>query len=171
MLRTVERRAATDSNNSPARTAGVPGSRKLSQRKKSEKRPQDGFGQTVNKSLKIKPLQFSGATASTRGASGHSAFSSAKMAKRALAQSLARELGPKGVHVAHVLVDGMVDNVNTRQFFTAKHPEIAAKFEEKEKEDGLIKPDQVAEVFLHLHQQHRTTWTQELDLRPWVEKW
>ena len=96
---------------------------------------------------------------------------------------MARELGPKGVHVAHVLVDGMVDNVNTRfllfffegwiemhymmsykcsvpktfiqyllesfsqtlirRFFTAKHPEIAAKFEEKEKEDGLIKPDQV----------------------------
>jgi len=55
-----------------------------------------------------------GATASTRGASGHSAFSSAKMAKRALAQSLARELGPLGVHVAHVIVDGAVDNINTR---------------------------------------------------------
>jgi len=116
-------------------------------------------------------LIITGATASTRGASGHSAFSSAKMAKRALAQSLARELGPRGVHVAHVLVDGMVDNVNTRQFFAAKHPEIAAKFDEKEKEEGLVRPDQVAEVFLHLHQQHRSTWTQELDLRPWVEKW
>ena len=82
----VERRAGTDSNNSPARTAGSQGHANYHTGKNQKKRLRNGFGQTVNKSLEIKQLQFSGATASTRGASGHSAFSSAKMAKRALAQ-------------------------------------------------------------------------------------
>ena len=77
------------------------------------------------------------------------------MGKRALAQSLARELGPHGVHVSHVVVDGAVDNPNTRQFFAGKHPEMAEMFEEKSKVDGLIQPASVAELYLQLHNQVR----------------
>ena len=75
------------------------------------------------------------------------------MGKRALAQSLARELGPRGVHVSHVVVDGAVDNPNTRNFFSAKHPEMAEMFDEKCKVDGLIRPDSVAELYLQIHNQ------------------
>eukprot|EP00090_Calanus_glacialis_P045484 TRINITY_DN8471_c0_g1_i2.p1 TRINITY_DN8471_c0_g1~~TRINITY_DN8471_c0_g1_i2.p1 ORF type:complete len:250 (-),score=59.66 TRINITY_DN8471_c0_g1_i2:85-834(-) len=114
---------------------------------------------------------YTGATASLRGSAGHSAFSSAKMAKRALAQSLAREFGPLGVHVAHVVVDGAVDNPNTKKFFGEKDPKLAKMFEEKGEVGGLVDPNDVAETYWHLHNQGRTAWTHEVDLRPWVEKW
>eukprot|EP00092_Neocalanus_flemingeri_P006821 GFUD01007365.1.p1 GENE.GFUD01007365.1~~GFUD01007365.1.p1 ORF type:complete len:253 (+),score=77.53 GFUD01007365.1:51-809(+) len=114
---------------------------------------------------------FTGATASLRGSAGHSAFSSAKMAKRALAQSLAREFGPLGVHVAHVVVDGAVDNPNTRKFFGEKDIKLAQMFEDKSEVGGLVDPVDVAETYWHIHNQGRTAWTHEVDIRPWVEKW
>jgi len=114
---------------------------------------------------------ITGATASTRGASGHLAFSSAMMAKRAIAQSTARELGPKGVHVAHVVVDGVVDNPNTRKFFTDKDQNFAKIFQDKADNDALIQPEAVAELYWQLHHQDRCVWTHEVDIRPWMEKW
>lgn len=114
---------------------------------------------------------ITGATASTRGGAGFSAFSAAKMGKRALAQSMARELGPKGVHVAHVIIDGVVNTEPTRQFFSAKSPEFGERFDKMAKSKGLLEPDDVAEAYWWIHNQPRSTWTHELDLRPWVEKW
>ena len=75
------------------------------------------------------------------------------MAKRALAQSLAREVGPRGVHVSHVVVDGVVDNPNTRKFFSERSPEFSKMFEEKFQVDGLIQPASVAELYLQIHNQ------------------
>ena len=98
-------------------------------------------------------LIFTGATASVRGSAGHCAFSGAMMAKRALAQSLARELGPRGVHVSHVIVDGAVDNPNTRRFFSEKNPDFLREFDKKLKVDGLIQPASVAELYLQIHNQ------------------
>ena len=107
------------------------------------------------------------------------------MAKRALSQSLARELGPRGVHVSHVVVDGAVDNPNTRRFFSEKNPDFLREFDKKLKVDGLIQPASVAELYLQIHNQvrvqlikqifilktqDRTVWTHEVDIRPWVEK-
>mmetsp|Transcript_47401 Transcript_47401/g.107438 ORF Transcript_47401/g.107438 Transcript_47401/m.107438 type:complete len:163 (+) Transcript_47401:611-1099(+) len=109
-------------------------------------------------------LLFTGATASVRGASGFSAFSGAMHAKRALAQSLARELGPLGVHVAHVVVDGAIDTPWIRSNF----PDRAAAAHEV---GGLLRPESMAENYLHLHKQPRDAWTHELDLRPHCEKW
>lgn len=107
---------------------------------------------------------FTGATASVRGRDGFAAFAGAKHALRALAQSMARELGPQGVHVAHVIVDGAIDTPWIRQTF----PEMAAA---KAPVEGLLNPDEIAENYYHLHQQPRSAWTHELDLRPWVETW
>jgi len=107
---------------------------------------------------------FTGATASVRGGEGFAAFAGAKHAKRALAQSMARELGPKGIHVAHVIIDGAIDTPWVRKLF----PEYV---KEKQKIDGLMNPDDIAKNYLMLHKQPRSAWTQELDLRPWVEKW
>ena len=107
------------------------------------------------------------------------------MAKRALSQSLARELGPRGVHVSHVIVDGAVDNPNTRKFFSEKNPDFLREFDQKLKVDGLIQPASVAELYLQIHNQvqlnrififvilntqDRSVWTHEVDIRPWVEK-
>ena len=75
------------------------------------------------------------------------------MAKRALSQSLARELGPRGVHVSHVVVDGAVDNPNTRRFFSEKNPDFLREFDKKLKVDGLIQPASVAELYLQIHNQ------------------
>jgi len=116
-------------------------------------------------------LIFTGATASWRGSAGMGAFSSAKMAKRALTQSMAREFGPQGVHVAHVIVDGAVDNPNTIKFFEEKDPKIAEMFKQKREIDGLLDPNDVAESYWHLFNQKKSAWTHELDLRPWIEKW
>lgn len=105
---------------------------------------------------------FTGATASLRGGAGFSAFAAAKMALRAFAQSLAREFGPQGIHVAHVVIDGVIDSARLRQ----AQPERAAAGL-----DGLLSAEHVAGNFLMLHQQPRDAWAFELDLRPWSERW
>ncbi|RKG37718.1 SDR family oxidoreductase [Acinetobacter rongchengensis] len=106
---------------------------------------------------------FTGATAGMRGAAYFSAFAGAKHALRALAQSMARELGPQNIHVAHVVVDGAIDT----DFIKTSFPEIYAKKEQ----DGILNPEHIAENYWHLSQQPRDAWTHELDLRPWIEKW
>ena len=108
-------------------------------------------------------ILFTGATASLRGGAGFSAFAGAKHALRALAQSMARELGPQGIHVGHVVVDGPIDMPWIRENF----PQLA----ESRPADGLLSPDDMAESYWMLHQQPRSAWTHELDLRPWVEPW
>ena len=105
---------------------------------------------------------FTGATASMRGSSGFSAFSSAKFALRAVAQSMARELGPNGIHVAHFVIDGAIDT----QFIKELFPDIYAL---KEK-DGILQPEAIADAYWFAHTQHRSAWTHELDLRPYMEK-
>ena len=105
---------------------------------------------------------FTGATASLRGGAGFSAFAGAKFALRALAQSMARELGPKGIHVAHSIIDGAIDT----QWIAENFPERYALKEE----DGILNPDHIADAYWHLHSQPRDAWTHELDLRPWMEK-
>ena len=107
-------------------------------------------------------ILFTGATAGTRGASGFAAFAGAKHALRALAQSMARELGPMGVHVAHVVVDGAIDT----EFIRTQFPERYALKEQ----DGILNPDHIAENYWQLHRQPRDAWTFELDLRPYMEK-
>lgn len=104
---------------------------------------------------------FTGATASLRGGSGFSAFAGAKFALRALAQSMARELGPKGIHVAHPIIDGAIDTAFIRDTFPERY-----KLKEK---DGILNPDHIAEMYWQLHMQPRDAWTHELDLRPWME--
>ena len=104
---------------------------------------------------------FTGATASVRGASGFSAFAGAKFALRALAQSMARELGPKGIHVAHAIIDGAIDTAFIRDNFPDRY---ALK-----DEDGILDPDAIADSYWTIHTQPRSAWTHELDLRPWME--
>lgn len=108
-------------------------------------------------------ILFTGATASLRGGSGFAAFASAKHALRALAQSMARELGPEGIHVAHVVIDGMIDTLATAQNFPERY---ALK-----DQGAILDPEAIAENYWHLHQQPRSAWTFELDLRPWMERW
>jgi NAD(P)-dependent dehydrogenase (short-subunit alcohol dehydrogenase family) len=108
-------------------------------------------------------ILFTGATASLRGSPGFSAFAGAKHALRALAQSLARELGPQGIHVAHIVIDGAIDTA----FIAENFPERYAL----KANDGILNVDAIAENYWQLHQQHRSAWTHELDLRPWTEKW
>jgi NAD(P)-dependent dehydrogenase (short-subunit alcohol dehydrogenase family) len=107
-------------------------------------------------------ILFTGATSSLRGSAGFAAFAGAKHALRALAQSMARELGPQGIHVAHVVIDGAIDTAFIRDNF----PERYALKEQ----DGILDPDAIAENYWQLHRQHRSAWTHELDLRPWLEK-
>ncbi|MEI7293635.1 SDR family oxidoreductase [Paraburkholderia tropica] len=106
---------------------------------------------------------FTGATASVRGRAGFSAFAGAKHALRALAQSMARELGPEGVHVAQIIVDGAIDTEFIRENFPERY-----KLKER---DGILNPDHIADAYWMLHQQPRDAWTHELDLRPWLEEW
>lgn len=108
-------------------------------------------------------LIFTGATAGLRGAAYFSAFAGAKHALRALAQSMARELGPQNIHVAHVVVDGAIDT----DFIKNSFPDLY----EKKDQDGILNPEHIAENYWHLAQQPRDAWTHELDLRPWMEKW
>jgi NAD(P)-dependent dehydrogenase (short-subunit alcohol dehydrogenase family) len=105
---------------------------------------------------------FTGATASLRGSAGFAAFSGAKMALRALAQSMARELGHRSIHVAHSIIDGAIDTAFIRDTF----PERYALKEQ----DGILNPDHIADAYWMLHQQPRDAWTHELDLRPYMEK-
>jgi NAD(P)-dependent dehydrogenase (short-subunit alcohol dehydrogenase family) len=105
---------------------------------------------------------FTGATASLRGGDSFSAFSGAKAALRMLAQSMARELGPQGIHIAHVVIDGGIDT----EFVRGLRPD----FEEAKAHDLVLSPDAIAAQYVMLHKQHRSAWTHELDLRPWGEK-
>ncbi|WP_295528930.1 SDR family oxidoreductase [uncultured Pseudacidovorax sp.] len=106
-------------------------------------------------------ILFTGATASLRGGANFAAFSGAKMALRALAQSMARELGPQGIHVAHTIIDGAIDT----EFIRSNFPERYAR----KAEDGILNPDHIAAAYVMLHRQPRDAWTHELDLRPWIE--
>jgi NAD(P)-dependent dehydrogenase (short-subunit alcohol dehydrogenase family) len=108
-------------------------------------------------------ILFTGATAGLRGASGFAAFAGAKHGIRALAQSMARELGPMNIHVAHVVVDGAIDTDFIRDSFPDKY---ATK-----DQDGILNPEHIAENYWYLHSQPRDAWTFELDLRPWNERW
>lgn len=108
-------------------------------------------------------ILFTGATASVRGRPGMAGFAGAKHALRALAQSMARELGPQGIHVAHAIVDGPIDMPWIRENF----PDLV----KSRPADGLLAPDDIAESYWTLHAQPRSAWTHELDLRPWVEPW
>jgi NAD(P)-dependent dehydrogenase (short-subunit alcohol dehydrogenase family) len=106
---------------------------------------------------------FTGATAGLRGSANFAAFAGAKHALRALAQSMARELGPQGIHVAHVVVDGAIDT----EFIRTTFPERYALKDN----DGILNPAHIAENYWHLHAQPRDAWTFELDLRPYMERW
>ncbi|NMM04264.1 SDR family oxidoreductase [Paraburkholderia sp. RP-4-7] len=106
---------------------------------------------------------FTGATAALRGSANFAAFAGAKHALRALAQSMARELGPKNIHVAHVVVDGAIDT----EFIRTNFPE---KYAQKEV-DGIVDPKHIADNYWQLHRQTRDAWTFELDLRPYNERW
>ena len=108
-------------------------------------------------------LLFTGATASLRGAAGFAAFAGGKAALRALAQSMARELGPKGLHVAHVVIDGLIDTAFSREHFAQRVADAGP--------DGVLNPDHIAQAYWWLHSQPRDAWTFELDLRPSVERW
>jgi NAD(P)-dependent dehydrogenase (short-subunit alcohol dehydrogenase family) len=104
---------------------------------------------------------FTGATASMRGGSGFAAFAGAKFALRALAQSMARELGPQGIHVAHTIIDGAIDTAWIRENFPERYGRKA--------QAGIIDPEHIAETYWQLHVQPPDAWTHELDLRPWLE--
>ena len=108
-------------------------------------------------------ILFTGATASLRGAAHFSAFASAKHSLRALAQSMARELGPKGVHVAHVIIDGAIDGAFARENISGIDERVA--------NDEILNPEEIARNYVWLWKQGRSAWTHELDLRPWTEEW
>ncbi|MFI5246079.1 MAG: SDR family NAD(P)-dependent oxidoreductase, partial [Gemmatimonadales bacterium] len=103
-------------------------------------------------------LLFTGATAALRGSAKFSCLAVGKFGLRALAQSLARELGPQGIHVAHVIIDGQIDTPRIRQMMPGRDAST------------LLSPDAIAETYWQLHAQDPTAWTQELDVRPAVEK-
>jgi NAD(P)-dependent dehydrogenase (short-subunit alcohol dehydrogenase family) len=107
-------------------------------------------------------ILFTGATASVRGSAQFAAFAAAKGGLRQVAQSMARELGPKNIHVAHVVVDGMIDNRRTRERMAERVKELPV--------EGMLATDAIAELFWQLHAQPRSAWTFEADLRPWAEK-
>jgi NAD(P)-dependent dehydrogenase (short-subunit alcohol dehydrogenase family) len=106
-------------------------------------------------------ILFTGATASVRGRSGLAAFAAAKHGLRALAQSMSRELGPEGIHVAHVVVDAAVDGANAR--------DSGRDIDELLTNSTIIRPDELARQYVALHHQPRSVWTHELDVRPWAE--
>ncbi|KPK07528.1 MAG: glucose 1-dehydrogenase, partial [Betaproteobacteria bacterium SG8_39] len=108
-------------------------------------------------------MLFTGATASLRGSANFGAFAGAKHALRALAQSLARELGPQNIHVAHAVIDGAIDTAFIRENFPERY---ALK-----DQDGILNPEHIADAYWQLHCQPRDAWTFELDLRPWMERW
>ena len=111
---------------------------------------------------------FTGATASMRGGTGYVAFGAAKAGLRSLAQSMARELGPQGLHVAHLVIDAGVDTAWVRERIAqAKGADVVAALPP----DTLMDPASIAETYLMLHRQPRDAWTHELDLRPYGENW
>lgn len=106
-------------------------------------------------------ILFTGASASLRGRDGFAHFAAAKAGLRMVAQSMAREFGPLGLHVAHAVIDGGIDGEKQR----SRNPNVA----EERGPDGLLDIDAIAETYWQIHQQPRSAWTQELDLRPWRE--
>lgn len=106
---------------------------------------------------------FTGATASLRGSSGFAGFAGGKFALRSLAQAMARELGPRGIHVAHSIIDGAIDT----DFIARNFPDRYALKDT----GGILEPEAIAAEYVRLWQQPRTAWTHELDLRPWLERW
>jgi NAD(P)-dependent dehydrogenase (short-subunit alcohol dehydrogenase family) len=106
-------------------------------------------------------ILFTGASASLRGRAGFAAFAAAKAGLRAVAQSMARELGPQGIHVAHIVIDGGINGERLRSRRPERVREAGA--------DGLLELDAIADAFLHILGQHRSAWTHELDLRPFKE--
>jgi len=111
-------------------------------------------------------ILFTGATASMRGGIGYAAFASAKFGLRAVAQSMARELGPKNIHVAHLVIDSGVDTAFVRERIKAggRNPDELPK-------DTLMEPGSIADAYWYVHSQSRDGWTHELDIRPYAEKW
>jgi NAD(P)-dependent dehydrogenase (short-subunit alcohol dehydrogenase family) len=105
---------------------------------------------------------FTGASASLRGRPGFAQFAAAKAGLRAIAQSMAREFGPQGIHVAHVVIDGGING----ERLLSRNPQLATE----RGEDGLLGIDAIAEAYWQIHRQHRSAWTQELDLRPYKER-
>ncbi|MFG1243443.1 SDR family NAD(P)-dependent oxidoreductase [Xanthobacter sp. V7C-4] len=101
---------------------------------------------------------FSGATAALRGGAGFANLAVPKFGLRALAQSMARELGPRGVHVGFVIIDGQIECERYRHLINERG------------EDSLLAPEAIAELYLQLHRQHRSAWSHEVDARPWSEK-
>ncbi|WP_312587382.1 SDR family oxidoreductase [Comamonas terrigena] len=108
-------------------------------------------------------ILFTGATASLRGRDGFAAFAGAKHGLRALAQSMARELWPQGIHVAHPIIDGAIDT----DFIRSNFPERYAL----KKQDGIVSPEAIADAYWAIHQQPHNAWTHETELRPWLESW
>lgn len=108
-------------------------------------------------------LLFTGASASVRGRPNFAHFASAKAGLRNLAQALAREYGPRGVHVGHVVVDGVIDGDMVRSRFGEYLDDLG--------EDGSLNPDHMAEAYWQMHVQPRDAWTHEIDLRPFKENW
>ena len=106
-------------------------------------------------------LLFTGASASLRGRPQFTAFAAAKAGLRMVSQSMAREFGPLGLHVAHLIIDGLIDGERAR--------EVAAEQTAAKGPDGLLSPEAIAEVYWQVHSQPRSAWTQELDLRPFTE--
>ena len=118
-------------------------------------------GQAAAKRMAAKgagTILFTGATASLRGSAGFANLAVPKFGLRAVAQSMARELGPRGIHVAHIIIDGQILSDRNRALEDERGP------------DSLLRPEAIAETYWQLHQQPRSAWTHELDLRPWSEK-
>lgn len=111
---------------------------------------------------------FTGATASLRGGSGYGAFAAGKFGLRGLAQSMARELGPKNIHVAHLIIDAGVDTAWVRERIREVHGDEVA---DNIPEGRLLNPASIGETYLMLHNQTRDAWTHELDVRPFAEEW
>ncbi len=109
-------------------------------------------------------ILFTGATASVRGREGYSAFAAAKHGLRAVAQSMARELGPEGIHVAHIVIDGAVDGVFIRENRGGDVDALLARSE-------ILRPEDIAASYVALTKQPKSAWTHELDVRPWSERW
>lgn len=107
-------------------------------------------------------ILFTGASASLRGSALYAAFGAAKAGLRAVSQSMAREFGPKGIHVAHIIIDGGISGARLK----SRYPQA----EKDRGPDGLLSIDAIAECYWQLHLQHRSAWTLEQDLRPWTEK-
>src|SRR5579864_3107512 len=113
-------------------------------------------------------ILFTGATASLRGGKGYAAFASAKFGLRAVAQSMARDLGPQNIHVAHLIIDAGVDTAFVRDRIKARGGDEALA---NLKSDQLMHPQSIANAYWYLHNQARDAWTFELDVRPFGENW